>query len=80
LGGGNNPINLSLRAKIYISHDSKDVAVGALPYTKLAWPGTSLVLPEYKADKLKTPLEQAIYKAHAHRHTTPSSHILILPS
>jgi hypothetical protein len=43
-----------------------------------AWPSTSLDLPEYKADKLKTALEQAIYIAHAHRHTTPSSHILIL--
>jgi len=64
-----NPINLP-RAKTYISHDPKDVAFGALPYTKTAGRGTSLALPEYKADKLKAALEQAIYSAHAHRHTT----------
>jgi len=75
-----NPINLPLRAKTYISHDSQDAIFGALPYTKSAWPGTSLAFPEYKAEKLKTALEEAIHNAHAHRHTTPSSHILILPN
>ncbi len=44
------PIILPLRAKEYISHDPKDAAFGALPYTKSAWGGTSLALPEYKAD------------------------------
>jgi hypothetical protein len=29
---------------------------------------------------MKQALEQAIYSAHAHRHTSPSSHILILPN
>ena len=75
-----NPIILPLRAKEYLSHDPKDAAFGALPYTKSAWRGTTLALPEYKADKLKTALEQAIYSAHAHRHKSPSSKILILPN
>jgi hypothetical protein len=75
-----NPIILPLRAKIYISHDPQDAVFGALPYTRSAWPGTSLALLEYKAGILKTALEQAIYNAHAHRHTAPSSHILILPN
>jgi hypothetical protein len=75
-----NPIILSLLAKEYISHDPKDAAFGALPYTKSAWSGTSLALREYKAEKLKTALEQAIYSAHAYRHTSPSSQILILPN
>ena len=34
----------------------------------------------YKAENLTTALEQALYNAHAHRHTQPSSHILILPN
>jgi hypothetical protein len=42
--------------------------------------GTSLALPEYTPDKLKQALEQAIYSAHAQRHISPSSHILILPN
>jgi len=75
-----NTINLPLRAKTYISHDPQDAVFLAFPYTKSAWPGTSLALPEYKADKLKTALEQVIYKAYAHRHTTPSRHILMLPN
>ena len=73
-----NPIVLPLRAKTYISYDSKDAAFGALPYTKSAWSGVSLALPEYKVGKLKTALEQAIYSAHVCRHTSPSSHILFL--
>jgi hypothetical protein len=31
-----NPMTLPLRAKEYISHDPRDKAVGALPYTKTA--------------------------------------------
>jgi hypothetical protein len=75
-----NPIILPLRAKEYFSHDPKDAAFGALPYTKLAWSGTSLALPEYKAEKLKTALEQAIYNSHAYRHTSPSSQFFFLPN
>ncbi len=45
-----NPIILPLRAKEYISQDPKDADFGALPYTKSAWSGTSLALPEYKAE------------------------------
>ena len=74
------PINLPLPAKIYISHDPMDAAFGAIPYTKAAWLGTSLALPIYTAGKLKQALEQGIYSAHAHRHTSPSSHILLLPN
>ncbi len=62
-------MTLSLRAKEYISHDPKDVTFGALPYTKTAWPDASLALPTYKAEHLTTVLEQALYSAHAHRHT-----------
>jgi hypothetical protein len=47
-----NPINLPLRDEIYIPHDPQDIAFGALPYTRSACPGTSLALPEYKADKM----------------------------
>ena len=75
-----NPINLPLRAKTYISHDPRDTRFSATPYTHTAWPGTSLAIPEYKPYRLKQALEQAIYSAHAHRHTSPSSHILILPN
>ena len=75
-----NPINLPLRAKTYISHDPKDTRFGAIPYTHTTWPGISLALPEYTPYRLKQALEQAIYSAHAHRHTSPSSHILILPN
>jgi ribonuclease HI len=75
-----NPINLPLRAKTYISHDPRDTRFSATPYTHTAWPGTSLAIPEYTPYRLKQALEQAIYSAHAHRHTSPSSHILILPN
>ena len=37
-------------------------------------------MPDYTADKLKQAREQALYIAHAHRHTSPSSHVLLLPS
>ena len=72
-------MTLPLRAKEYISQDPKDATFGALPYTKTAWPDASLALPTYTADVLTTSLEQALYNAHAHRHTQPSSHILVLP-
>ena len=72
-------MTLLLRAKEYISHDPKDATFGALPYTKTAWPDASLALPTYKAEHLATALEQAVYSAHAHRRSQPSSHILILP-
>jgi hypothetical protein len=49
-------------------------------HKKTAWRDESLALPEYKAEQLTTALEQALYNAHAHRHTRPSSHILILPT
>jgi hypothetical protein len=75
-----NPIILPLLAKEYISHDPKDAAFGALPYTKSAWSGTSLALREYKAEELKVALEQVICSAHAYRHTSPNSQILILPN
>jgi hypothetical protein len=38
-------INPPLRAKTYISHDPMDAGFGAIPYTKSAWPETSLALP-----------------------------------
>ena len=75
-----SPMTLPLRAKEYISHDPEDATFGALPYTKTAWPDASLALPAYKAENMTTALEQALYSAHAHRHTQPSSHILILPN
>ena len=75
-----NPINLPLRAKTYISHDPRDTRFSATPYTHTAWPGTSLAIPEYTPYRLKQALEQAIYSAHAHRHTSPSSQVLILPN
>jgi hypothetical protein len=75
-----NPLTLPLRAKEYISHDPKDAVFGALPYTRIAWPDASLVLSAYKAEQLTTVLAQASYIAHAHRHTQPSSRILILPN
>ena len=75
-----NSINLPLRAKTCISHDPKDACFSATPYTKTAWPGTSLALPDYTPIKLKQTLEQAIYSAHAHRHTSCNNHILLLPS
>jgi ribonuclease HI len=73
-------MTLPLRAKEYISHDPRDATFGALPYTKTAWPDDSLALPAYKAERLTIALEQALYSAHAHRHTQPSSKILILPN
>ena len=60
---------LPLRAKEYISHDPKYSTFGAIPYTKTAWPDASLALPAYKAKNLTIALEQALYSAHAHRHT-----------
>jgi hypothetical protein len=69
---------LPLRAIEYISHDPRDATFGALPYTKTAWPDASLALPAYKTEHLTTNREQALYSAHAHQHTQPSSHILIL--
>ena len=74
-----NPMTLPLRAKGYVSHDPQDATFGALPYTKTSWPDASLALPAYKAEHLTIALEQALYIAHAHRHTQPSIHILILP-
>jgi hypothetical protein len=38
-------MTLPLRAKEYISHDTKDAIFGALPYTKTAWPDAALALP-----------------------------------
>ena len=73
-------MTLPLRAKEYISHDPKDAVFGALQCTKTAWPDASLALPAYKTKQLTTALEQAVYSAHAHRHTQPSSHILIFPN
>jgi ribonuclease HI len=73
-------MTLPLRAREYISHDPKDANFGAIPYTKTAWPDASLALPAYKAEHLTMALEQALYSAHAHRRTQPSSHILILPN
>ncbi len=61
-----NPINLPLRAKTYISYDTKDARFGAIPYTPTAWPGTSLALPDYTPSKMRLALEQAIYSAHTH--------------
>jgi hypothetical protein len=75
-----NPINLPLRSKTYISHDPKDACFGAIPYIKTAWPGSSLALPYYTPIKLKQAREQALYNAHAHRHASPSKHILLLPN
>jgi len=75
-----NPITLPLGAKEYISHDSRDAVFGALPYTKTAEPDASLALPTYNAEQFTIALEQVLYNAHAHRHTQPSSHILILPN
>ena len=72
-------MTLPLRAKEYISHVPKDVTFGALPHTKTAWPDASLALLAYKAEHLATALEQVMYSAHAHQHTQPISHILILP-
>jgi hypothetical protein len=51
-----------------------------IPYTKTAWPETSLALPEYTPNNLKHGFEQAIYNANAHRHTAPNNHILLLPN
>jgi hypothetical protein len=73
-------LTLPLRANEYISHDPRDVVFGVLPYTKIAWHDASLEFPAYKAEQLTTALEQALYNAHAHRHTQPCSYILILPN
>ena len=75
-----DPITLPLRAKQYISHDPLDSQFGATFYTDTAWPDTYLAIPDYTPDKLTRVLEQALYNAHAHRHTRPSSHILTLPN
>jgi len=75
-----SPMTLPLRAKEYISHDPQDATFGALPYTKTAWPDASLALPSYKAGHLTTTLGQALNSAHAHRHTQPNNHMLILPN
>jgi hypothetical protein len=75
-----NPINLLLRSKTYISHDPKDACFGAIPYTKTTWPETSLALQDYTPDKLKQAVEQLLYNAHAHRHTSFNSKILLLPN
>jgi hypothetical protein len=73
-----NPMTLPLRAEEYISHDPKDAVFGALPYTKIArTDDASLALLAYKTEKLTTALEQAMYSAHAHLHTQPSSHLII---
>ncbi len=74
-----DPITLPLRAKYYISHDPHDITFGAISYTHTAWLDTSLAIPDHTPDKLTRALEQALYNAHAHRHTRPSSQILILP-
>ena len=73
-------MTLPLRAKKHISHDPRDAVFGALPYTKTAWPDDYLALAAYKAKQITIALEQAVYSAHARRHTQPSSHILILPN
>jgi hypothetical protein len=73
-------MTLPLRAKEYISHEPRDAVFGALSYTNTAWADASLAISAYKAEQLTTALEQALYNAHAHRHTQPSSHILILPN
>jgi hypothetical protein len=49
-----------------------------IPYIKTACPGTPLALPDYTPHTLKHVHEQALYSAHAHRCTSPSSHIMIL--
>ena len=72
-----NPVNLPLRAKEYISHDTLDSIFGAMPYTRSAWLDTSLALSDYIDGILTRALEQALYSAYAHLHTHPSSHILI---
>jgi len=51
-----------------------------MQYTRSDWPDTSLIITYYTVDKLTKTLEQALYSAHAHHHTKPSSHILILPN
>jgi len=56
-----------------------DADFGAISYTKSAWPGTSLAMSDYSANKLKQALEQAIYSAHTRRHNSPISQILLLP-
>jgi hypothetical protein len=63
-----------------MSHDPRDATFGTLPYTKAVWHDASLALPSYKAKHLTTALEQALYSAHAHRHTQPINHIPILPN
>ena len=73
-------MTLPLRAKEYVSHAPRDAVFGAFPVTKNVWPDASLALPAYKTEQLATALEQALYIAHAHRHTQASSHILILPN
>ncbi len=73
-------MTVPLRATEYISHDPRDAAFGALLFTTTAWPDVSLALPGYNPEQLTTTLEQALHSAHAHRHTQPSSHILILPN
>ena len=72
------PHDPPLRAKEYTSHDPRDAVFGALPYTKTAWPDSSLALPSCETEQLTTALEQALYIAHVHRHTQLSSHILML--
>ena len=73
-------MTLPLRAKEYISQNLRDAVFGALPYTRTAWLDASLALPDYNAEQLTIALEQALYRAHAHHHIQPSSHILILPN
>ncbi len=72
-----NPLILPLRAKEYIFPDPKDTIFGAPPYTNTAWADASIALLDYKAHKFTTSLEKTLYSAHAHRHTKPSTHILI---
>jgi hypothetical protein len=73
-------MTLPLRAKEYISHYSRDATFGDLPYIKTAWSNASLALQAYKVEHITTALEQALFSAHAYRHTQPSSHVPILPN
>jgi len=47
-----NPIPPPLCAKTCIPHDRNDAYFGAIIYTKIAWPVTSLVLPDYTVKKM----------------------------
>lgn len=75
-----NPMNLPLPATEYYTRDTKDACFGAGYNTDTPWQGTSLSIPEHKAQNLTKALEQALYSAHPHRCTAPSFTILLLPA